>query len=370
MLTEWLMENASPVIRYRTLVEIMKTTDQTLVQKTLAEVLALPQTQKRLDLLASLDYRRTHGANSTYLENVLPILGDFGLYYGMEAFDRANKKISEIIPIIADMSYDKLVAYPFLLRAGFEWDGLLSSATQRIDMIYDFTRHGDYDIYDYYDDETGYKGMPKAFRNRPVIKPAIASGEGIRLPLIYDMVMLAAVYDRVPDKMQVKIDNIVDYVIANEYDAVKTGYGILRAAPGKYYAMGWDCLKPFNSNRYYANQNFQRLLLYARFPTAVKTKWFSHAVDYMAQYRTAKGTYIFPKHFLGEADGNWVLGARCGLGENRRKQNWAEIESTFYMRKLLACVEDGSGNGYVRHFPPDIAYRTLFCDGFEFDPVW
>jgi len=364
MLTEWLMEAASPVIRYRTLVEIMQTTDKTLIQDTLTELLALPQTQKRLDSLANLDCSRIHGANGTYLENVLPMLGDYGLHYSMESFDQASKRIYELVPTISDKGYDKLVAYPILLRAGFPLDGLLDYAIERINTIYDFTRHMNYDIYD---DVADYPRVPKAFRNRPVIKPAVASSEAIRLPLIYDMVMLAAVYARVPAEMQMKIDNIVDYVISNDYDTVKIGYGILCAAPNKYYVMGWDCLKPFNSNRYYANQNFQRLLLYAQFPTAIKTKWFSHAVDYMAQFRTSAGTYIFPTSFLGEWNGNWVLGAHNSLAENRRKKAWVEIESTFYMRKLLSYVHDGSG--YVRHFPPDPAYRALLGKDFDFDPV-
>ena len=360
MSATWLLEVASPVIRYRTLTELVHSCDKALVQNTLAEMLALPQTKKRLAALNRLDYSRTHGADGTYLENVLPMLNDFGLYCGMEAFDGANKKSTEIYPLITEKGYDKIVSYPFLLRGGFPWVELLDFALERVDTIYDFTRRGDYDIYD---DAADYPGVPKAFRCRPIIKPEIASREAIRLPLIYDMVMLAAVYHRVPDAVRVKIDNIVDYVISNEYDRVKTHYGILCTAPRKYYSMGWDCLKPFNSNRYYANQNFQRLLLYAQFPTAVTSKWFSHAVDYMAQYRTPRGTYIFPASFLGEYDGNWVLGTHNALAENRRKKSWLEIESTFYMQKLLSYT-DG-----VRRFPVDLAYRTLFGDDFNFDPA-
>ena len=367
MLTQWLIENASPVIRYRTLVELMETTDKTLVQDTLTEMLALPQTQKRLDLLANLDYNRTHGASSTYLENVLPMLGDFGLHYGMEAFDKESKKTSDLIPIISVEGYDKCVAYPFLLRAGFTWDGLMDFATQRINTIYDFTRHGDYDIYEGW--EADYPGVPESLRNRPIIKSTIASSEGIRLPLIYDMVMLASVYACVSDEMRVKIDNIVDYVISNDYDWLKTGYCIYCPTPNKYKAMGWDCLKPFNSNRYYANHNFQRLLLYAQFPTAIKTKWFTHAVDYMAQFRTSRNTYIFPKSFLGESNSNWVLGAHTALAEDRRKKNWIEIESTFYMAKLLSNIYNATGEGYVRHFPTDPAYSMFFSEDYDFDPI-
>lgn len=366
MLTEWLIQNASPVIRYRTLVELRETTDKTLVQDTLREVLELPQTKKRLDLLANLDYNRTHGANTTYLENVLPMLGDFGLHYGMEAFDQVNKKISELIPIILDNDYDKLVAYPFLLRAGFPLDELIDYAIQRINTIYDFTRHRDYDIYDGVADD--YPSIPKNFRNRPIIKRDIASGDEIRLPLIYDMVMMASVYDRVADELRLKIDNIVDYLMSIDYDWMKTGYGIFCVAPNKYRAMGWDCLKPFNSNRYYANQSIQRLLLYAQFPTARKSKWFTHAVDFMAQFRTPSDTYIFPKAFLSESDSNWVLGAHNALAENRRKKNWIEIESTFYMAKLISYI-DKTEAGYVRHFPSDPAYLMLFGNDFDFEPV-
>ena len=364
MLTEWLMQNASPVIRYRTLVEIIKSTDEKLIQRTKEEVLALPQTQKRLANAANLDFARIHGANDTYLENVLPMLEDFGLTIGDVKGLRIPKNIPDNFP---DAQFlDKLIAYPFLLRAGFPYSELLDYAQERIDTIYDFTRHGNYAIYDA---DENHPRLPKAFRTRPVIKPEIASAEAIRLPLIYDMVLLAAAYRHLPPATQAKIDNIVDYVLDNQYDWLKTGYGILNRSPGKYYSMGWDCIKPFNSNRYYGNQNMTRLLLYAQFPTAVKSKWFSHAVDYFAQFRTGDDTYIFTKGFMGEKNSNWVLGAHNSLGENRRKKNWMEVESTFYMCKLLANMRDTTGGEYVRLFPPDIAYQTLFGKDYAFDPV-
>ena len=336
MSAEWLLNTAAPVIRYRTLTELMCEDNKSLLQDTITEILALPQTQMRLSLLNNLDYNRTHGADSTHLENVLPLLNDFGLYYGTEAFNSATQNIAELSAIILDKSYDKLIAYPFLLRSKFPIDGLFDFAIERIDTIYDFTQHMNFDIYD---DIADYNGVPKSFQGRPLIKPSIASGWGkIRIPLIYDIVMMAAVYEKVPAEAQAKIDNIIEYIISPEYDIVVPMYGILHAAPRRYYAMGWDCKKPFNDNQNYSNPNLHRMLLYSNFLTAVKSPWFQNAIDYLMQFKTATSTYIFPKEYLLESDCNWVLGTRMSLAENRRKKQWAEVESTFYMLKLLNSI--------------------------------
>jgi len=193
--------------------------------------------------------------------------------------------------------------------------------------------------FDIYDNAATYKGVPKNFHDRSIIKPTVAYGNLCRLPLIYDVVMLAEVYDHVFPDMQIKIDNIIEYIISPEYGVVEPGYGILCASQRRYYSMGWDCKKPFNDNHGFAYPNIHRLLLYSNFPAAVKSTWFENAVDYLTQYKTAAGTYIFPKEYFPEADSNWVLGSRMSLGENRRKKQWAEVESTFYMLKLLNCVE-------------------------------
>jgi len=332
MSAEWLLEDAAPVVKYRTLCELTNVKDKAVLQDALTAILALPQTQKRLELLKNLDYTKTHGSHSMYLENTLPMLNDYGLYYGMDAFDDANKNIDEITTIVTGDDYDRLIAYPFLLRSKFPMAELFDYVIERIETIYGFARNKNYDIYD---DVADNKSVPKSFQDCPVIKPEIANGKCIKLPMIYDIVSMAAIYDRASVEIQEKINNIIYYIISPEYDIVEPMYGILCAEPRKYYAMGWDCKKPFNDNHDYSNQNLHRLLLYSTFPNAMKSAWFQNAVDYLTQFKTENGTYIFPKEYLPEADGNWALGVRMSLGESRRKKQWLEIESTFYMMKLL-----------------------------------
>lgn len=333
MSIEWLLENAAPVVRYRTLLELLSSNDSELLKDSLSAVLLLPETKKRLDLLKNLDYSNVHGSNSTYLENVLPMLGDFGLNYGIDSFRQ-----SVSIDIFSEkiVNYDKIITCAFLLRAKFPISELLDSTIERINTIYGFTRDMDFSIYD---EVTNFKGMPKSFHNRKVIKLSVAHGNKIRLPMIYDIVSMAEVYYLVSADIQAKIDNIIDYIISPEYDAVDFGYGILCGAKeGSYYAMGWDCKKPFNDHQDYSYPNLHRLLLYSCFPTAAKSEWFKNAADYLSQYKSESGTYIFPKDYLVESDSNWVLGSHMSLAENRRKKQWAEIESTFYMQKILKVV--------------------------------
>lgn len=327
MSTDWLLDNGNPVVRYKTHTEILNTCNDSLLQKIMDEVLELPQTQKRLLLLKNLDFSKTHGSPSMYLENTLPMLNDYGIYYGSTAFVEQINNIDKVFTIILDSEYDKHIAYPFLLRSKFPNAELHEFANKRISEMYDFTEQKNYNIYD---DVANYKNIPVNFRDRPIVKP------GLALPLIYDIVMMAAVYKQSPAIINTKIDNIIEYVISPEYDVVVPMYGIRFASPNKYYAMGWDCKKPFNDKQDFSNPNLHRLLLYSSFPNVVKTAWFQNAIDYLTQFKTSSGTYIFPKEYLVEADGNWVLGVRMSLAENRRKKQWAEIESTFYMNKLFS----------------------------------
>ena len=105
--------------------------------------------------------------------------------------------------------------------------------------------------------------------------------------------------------------------------------------------MGWDPKYPgwFDIEKLNSDQG-AGLLFFAqyisKYPPARKTKWFNNLLCCLEKYKTKNGTYIFPKEFLIEKTGYAVGGKHMSFGENRRKKNWAEIESTFYMQ-LLHC---------------------------------
>jgi len=72
----------------------------------------------------------------------------------------------------------------------------------------------------------------------------------------------------------------------------------------------------------------------SKYPAAIKTKWYGDLLHYIEKYRTETGTYLFPAKWLKELTGYAVQGHHMSFGENRRKKNWREIESTFYVQLL------------------------------------
>ena len=79
----------------------------------------------------------------------------------------------------------------------------------------------------------------------------------------------------------------------------------------------------------------ERLVLFlelaARFAPARRSQWFKTALADLERHRTEKGTYRFPGEYLKEKRNSYYIyqGAHMGVGENRRKRDWIEIESTF-----------------------------------------
>lgn len=324
MQREWLLKHASPIIQYKIQTELQKNADPAAISYCLNVLLLNPQIIKRLSLLYSLDFARVHGSNVSYLENVLPMLNDFGIRFNNDVVKNMIN-LQHINDAISKYSYsEKLIAYPFLLKSGFIIDGLIEFIIGRVNTIYNYTRHMNYDIYDY---TSNYKGVPKNFRDRPMIKPELVNDGMYRYPLIYDVVAFAKIYYHTDHETQDKIDNIMTYILSPDYEKVVFGYGIIYIHPNRYYSMGWDCKKPFIDNYI----NLHRLLLYSYFPTVVKSKWFHNTMEFLEQYKTAQGTYIFPKEYLIEKDSNWVLGSHMSLAESRRTMQYIEVESTFYM---------------------------------------
>jgi hypothetical protein len=109
---------------------------------------------------------------------------------------------------------------------------------------------------------------------------------------------------------------------------------------GRYHGMGWDPKYPgwFNLTDYIENGSVSKLLFYAiyisNYPNAVKTKWFGNLLNYLDKYKTENDTFLFPAEWFKESTGYAVQGHHMSFGENRRKKNWCEIESTFYIQLL------------------------------------
>jgi hypothetical protein len=60
-------------------------------------------------------------------------------------------------------------------------------------------------------------------------------------------------------------------------------------------------------------------------------------LGHLGKYDAGGGVYRFPAGWLRERRGYAVQGSHISYGEDRKKRNWREVESTFYM--CLLCRE-------------------------------
>jgi len=330
---QWLLDHAGPVIRYRILNELCENSDDQLRNEALTDLLALPEMQRRLSQLANQDIDKIHGATSDCFENALPMVLDFGLNTNVPEFFRCLN-IDQLISYYENKEGCQQIMYPLLYRAGYRNIELVNYIKKRIDHVSEFTDKMDFNIYD---NEEKHKGRPKTYRDRPVVRKELLVDENYKLPTIYDIIGFAELYKTADEEYCNKIDSIIRYILAPEYNKFVIHYGAIQLPNKRYHAIGWDCMLPL----FYANHGHQSLSMYLHrlemfsvFPCVVQSAWFQTALVRFEQCKTTKNTYILGKDYLIELRNYcWFMAGHMGLGEDRRRY-YQEIESTFRIIKI------------------------------------
>jgi len=337
----WLMDNADVPIRYRVARELLQ--DNASAKKIAPELFEHPAVKLWLDNLTPHNppqhWSMDHGSFDFNLENALPKLVQLGLHGGLQ-------QITNAVGYYIDKNdFDGIAIAKLFLMADIKNDTAMNYMLDRTNKIYDFTKQGNYDIYISEAEKKKLTGVPQRWKDKDFINPALFK-DGYSYPLIYDILGIHRLYELNDPEVDKKIDNIINYISADEFhNKVADGYGILisgkyTSGNTQYHGMGWDPKYPgwFNPADYMANVNAPKLLFFAenivKYPPALNTKWYSDLQSYLENYRKDNDIYEFPKEWLKESQGYAVQGHHLSFGENRRKKNWREIESTFYMQLL------------------------------------
>ena len=84
---------------------------------------------------------------------------------------------------------------------------------------------------------------------------------------------------------------------------------------------------------------FQVFIL-AHFKTARKSLWFQLAIDYLEIFRCKNGHYKFPATMIQEKTDCFVMkGGHMNVGENKRKKEYREIISTYWMDRIIQVID-------------------------------
>jgi hypothetical protein len=360
-LSAWLFENGGPVIRYRVATELLPPNKSINVRKLRDEMMKSQVVKTWLKYMVPASFftgmpeqkirafLEIHGSKPTCLENFLAKLIDLGLKKGIPELDGWAKhylnwfeeKAEEDTP---EHIYDagmKYMAAVFLARAGYVHEPSVKAIIRkRINLVYDFVRKGDYNIYV---SKKGYR-IPKNFQKYSLINPELTRVSISRLPLIYDIIGLAAYLPEGGTKKERdKADTIINYVFNEEYQKLPWGYGVMTNDEGRFWGLGWSVHIPGYTDSLESHPARNALVLFmsllANFKAARQHPWFKERLNHLEEFRTERGTYLFPKSYLNEKpQGYWVNGAHAGLGENRRKKPALELESTFWMMRIFKDI--------------------------------
>lgn len=290
-------------------------------------------------------FQAVHGATNLHWENILPMLLDRGLDSGFASFDRVARSLfacfdqSEFPMSHCFHEFVRIVLTPFLLMAGYREHELMDYCLARLELVSGFCARMDFDLYA---EQGMYRGIPKPFRGRPVIRPELYQNGMFQLPMIYDLYAYGVIYGEVAPEIRRRIEQVLAYVLSGPYQRLVSGYGLLREGSGHYYAMGWDAILPASlpmntcEDGALSARVLHRMELLAGFPIAVRSEWFQRHLALLMTYQTDEGLFVLPKAALREKEGYWVLGSHMGLGENRRKKQALPLEGTFRAHRLLS----------------------------------
>jgi len=218
--------------------------------------------------------------------------------------------------------YRNLLAFN-LFRAGFEDKAILDTIQFRIKQVYQFVIQNRYELYVSPDH---YPAMPKNFQKHRLVDPALFEDGMSIFPNIHDLMVFHAYYVKTTsNKEKSMIDRIIQYCVSPQYDSqIENGYGVMFVPPRVFYRIGWSVhLMKYN-----------KLLFCSFYQPFQAFQNSSSGKNLHQQYDTFKnsdGDYFLPIESLQEKTGYYVSGSHMGMGVNRKKKNWREIESAYWM---------------------------------------
>ena len=366
----WLMQNGGPVIQYRTATELAGDLDvdvapleQKLLEskdvnfwldKLISYEVRIEQTKKRV-----INSSFMHGSRDFNIEVVLPKLAQLGLHAGMNVLDERTDSWLQVLEQALEASYDDIYADDkrFLSQVYLHYDnqivvgaslalaGYYDSVVQthlnrRLNSIYETVKAGTYDIYE---EPSKYDIHPGEWGDH-ILKWQLYHDGDIKLPFVHDVFGFAIMYRRTNDMVITdKIDTVIRWILRPEHQRLCYNFGYIRAPHGLGKSVGWKVDLPGYEGfdlRFDPIDLLIRCWMMAHFKPARNHQWFTNCIKHLESFVTNKGTYIFPSRYITERGnrGYWVFGARMGLGENRRRRVWRELESTFWMLKIKSVA--------------------------------
>lgn len=340
-LVHWLLRNAGPIIRYRTLRDIVNEQDIGTIAQALEKIWKSPPVVEWLERLQpNFVFNALHSGRVTAYENVMGKLVQFGLQAGLQPFDNKTLPfrawLSDYPEDSAHIPFSvflQTIVSSFLSFAGYGTTRPVSDYLKsRLESLYSFAHNPDFDSI--YVEKSLYKGIPKSYNVHRLVNPELCIEQRFALPWVHDMRGIASCTDIMENgNLREHAEKVVRLILSEEYQQIPSSYGIAKYGK-KYYVVGWAVHLPGYFKRP-EGRHFAEMLLtletMAPFNSIPKSKWFIDSLQYLEEFQTDSGTYRFPRTWLPEKKnrGYWVGGEYMAFDGRKGKADAIEYESTF-----------------------------------------
>jgi len=339
----WLMENAGPILRYRTACELVDNLEADKIEALYREGMECSDTQRWLKALEAATH--IHSSADDAAENSIAKLRAYGLCADHPELEKLLDDVyRRLYTEKKDRNvWDAAILFPFLVAVRYFADPeIMEYAVRRLTTVCDYARASLADFADNDDAEPLFLshrekeqlGVPGTWRDKHVLQPSIEQ----QIPTCYDIYLFSHLegYDE-------ERELILQFVGTRRFQRLcerRELEGAYGWDPGKRHC--WSLAQMpylfgffgFDQPRFSPNKFLLYLELVSRFPGAGRMPWFRAGLDHLEQFRLDSGRYRFPSTYVPERKGGYYLyaGAHMRLGE--RGKLGLEIESTFRMLSM------------------------------------
>lgn len=292
-----------------------------------------------------------HSCKDICIENFFPLIMDMGFRAGIPIFDEKMAPVRDLFRYLFAFANESehcynytLMLHRFFLMSGFLFPEVIESIESRLDAIHKIAKESQFDIYQ---DDSKLPKNPKIWADVGVLKDELnpfSISADKPLPTIYDIWSLAYYTDTCtdPEKAQ-KINDIVTYILDPEFQKIREGFGLIWIKSRRtYHSCGWSPTLPLYEVEGRPAQSgpyplLDYLDLMSHFKAVLNTKWFHDCLNHLEQFKTNKGTYLFPKEYLhkkyiGKA---FLNETNLSLKRSDRERLKRELVSTMKMVEIL-----------------------------------
>lgn len=374
---QWLTKNSGPALRLRMMNEQMIHKDTDSASELLEELMQIEKVRTALtyfdkfkDFKSMPDnilYGFVHNCYEDSFEMFMPFFTKLGFTAGIPILDEKVGYMREIYQYFITPNESGELHWShvhglsiilYLLEAGYVFHDMMDYMTARINKAHKITEIQEYDFYE--TDPLKIRPRPKIWKDTAVLKDIHNCEIGeFPLPTIYTVMGMLYLYRYInDDEMKKKIDDIIIYILDPRYQKTRGDYGIHWSENNTYHASAGGVRLPLYEddvligNERYSFLNILNLMSYS--PIALASQWFQKSMDFLEEYKTERGTYIFPDDFLYHtfvrpANSTVVYGAYISkdvlpkIKRNERRSFAIELVSTFFvqlMKKRMILYND------------------------------